>query len=360
MNGRPSPVPWPATAVLRGPGDAGPLQPLLDGDGVTDVLVNGPASVWVDRGAGLQRVDVRFDGEEAVRALAVRLAGVGGRRLDAASPWVDARLPGGVRLHAVLPPLAPEGACLSLRVLRDRGIGLDELTGGAGAAQLLRTVVAARLAFVVSGGTGTGKTTLLSALLSCCDPADRLVLVEDAGELRPRLPHVVRLETKPANVEGSGDVGLRELVRLALRMRPDRLVVGEVRGPEVADLLLALNTGHEGGATTLHANSSSDVPARLEALGALAGMDRVAVHAQVAAALRVIVHVRREGTRRRVSEVGVLASAPTGGAPGPGGLAARGAVLVDAAGRLHAGPAAAELAVLLQERGQSPPAPLPA
>jgi len=344
--GRPRPAavaPDPA-GVLPGLGDAGPLQPLLDTEGVTDVLVNGPSSVWVDRGEGLEEAPVRLAGEEAVRALAVRLAALGGRRLDAASPFVDARLPGGVRLHAVLPPLSPGGTLLSLRVLRDRGLGLADLAGPL--AGLLRAVVAARLAFVVTGGTGSGKTTLLSALLSCADPRERVVLVEDAGELRPRLPHVVRLEARAANVEGAGGLGLPVLVRQALRMRPDRLVVGEVRGAEVADLLLALNTGHEGGATTLHANGVADVPARLEALGALAGLGRAALHSQVAAALHVAVHVERRGSTRRVAAVGVFDR--TGDV----------AVVVPAAtasgNGLAAGSGASALRALLAARGVAP------
>jgi len=336
--------------VLTGPGDAGLLQPLLDAEGVTDVLVNGPDTVWVDRGDGLERAAVRFPTEEAVRALAVRLAAAGGRRLDAASPWVDARLPGGVRMHAVLPPLAPEGVCLSLRVLRDPGLGLDELVGSRPAAEVLLAVIAARLALVVTGGTGTGKTTLLSAMLSCCDPRDRVVLVEDAAELRPRLPHVVRLEARPPNVEGAGGVGLRDLVRQALRMRPDRLVVGEVRGAEVAELLLALNTGHEGGATTLHANGPGDVVARLEALGALAGLGREALHAQVGAALRVVVHVRRSGRRRHLAAVGVVE-------PGAGGLLHVLPALALRSGTPAAtGPGAAVLVRLLADRDVPAPA----
>ena len=291
---------------------AGPLGPLLADAGVTDVLVNGPGQVWVDRGSGLERAAVRFADEAAVRRLAQRLAAGAGRRLDDAQPWVDARLPGGVRLHAVLPPVSPDGTCLSLRVLRRRTFSLPELVA-AGALPpdgvgLLEDLVGARAAFLVTGGTGTGKTTLLAALLSQCDPLDRLVLVEDASELAPDHPHVVRLEGRPPNVEGAGAVTLRDLVRQALRMRPDRLVVGEVRGAEVVDLLAALNTGHEGGCGTLHANSAADVPARLEALAVTAGLAREAVHSQVAAALNLVVHlVRDRGTgRRRVAELCVL------------------------------------------------------
>jgi pilus assembly protein CpaF len=289
---------------------AGPLEPLLRAPDVTDVLVNGPADVWVDRGAGLERTDLRFADEDAVRRLAVRLAAAAGRRLDDGVPWVDAGLPDGTRLHAVLPPVADAGTCLSLRVLRRCSLTVADLAA-AGAFPgecegILRGLVAARVAFLVTGGTGSGKTTLLSALLGLVPPSDRLVICEDAPELAPRHPHVVRLVGRPANVEGAGEVTLRDLVRQALRMRPDRVVVGEVRGAEVVDLLAAFNTGHEGGTGTLHANRPAEVPARLEALGVAAGMDRAAVHSQAAAGLHAVVHLRRTPTGRRVEEIGVL------------------------------------------------------
>jgi pilus assembly protein CpaF len=288
---------------------AGPLAPLLADPLVTDVLVNGPADVWVDRGDGLERASVRFADDAAVRRLAVRLVAPTGRRLDDAQPWVDARLADGVRLHAILPPVSSGGTSLSLRVPRRRAFSLDELVDAGTVpptgAVLLARLVASQQAFLVSGGTGTGKTTLLSALLSLADPTHRVLLVEDAGELLPDHPHVVRLEARPPNAEGAGQVTLRDLVRNALRMRPDRLVVGEVRGAEVVDLLAALNTGHEGGCGTVHANSAGDVPARLEALAASAGLGREALHSQLASALKVVVHLVR-GSRRRVAEVCVL------------------------------------------------------
>jgi pilus assembly protein CpaF len=289
---------------------AGPLESLLRLPGVTDVLVNGPDQVWMDRGEGLELTPVRFDDDDAVRRLAVRLAASAGRRLDDAAPWVDAGLPDGTRLHAVLAPVSGSGTCLSLRVLRRCSLSLDELgalgTLPGNSGPLVRALVARRLAFLVTGGTGSGKTTLLSALLGESDPADRLVLCEDAAELTPAHRHVVRLLTRPPNVEGVGQVTLRDLVRQALRMRPDRLVVGEVRGAEVADLLAALNTGHDGGCGTLHANRPAEVPARLEALGVAAGLDRAAVHSQAAAALSVVVHLRRGPAGRRVDELGVV------------------------------------------------------
>ncbi|MFP8944314.1 TadA family conjugal transfer-associated ATPase [Streptomyces fenghuangensis] len=290
---------------------AGPLEPLLAEPEVTDVLVTAPDEVWVDRGGGVERTAVRFPDAAAVRRLAQRLATSAGRRLDDAHPWVDARLPDGTRLHAVLPPVAVGCTCLSLRVARPRAFALPELVAAGtvppGGEALLGAVLDARLSFLVSGGTGSGKTTLLSSLLGLVGPRERIVLAEDSAELRPDHPHVVRLETRPANQEGVGRVTLRDLVRQALRMRPDRLVVGEVRGAEVTDLLAALNTGHEGGCGTVHANAAADVPARLEALGTTAGLDRTALHSQLAAALSVVVHlVRDRRGRRRIAEIHVL------------------------------------------------------
>ena len=295
---------------------AGALEPLLRDPDTTDVLVTGPTEVWLDGPAGLRRTDIRFSGEDAVRRLAQRLALTAGRRLDDAQPFVDAWLPGTgphgrIRLHAVLPPLAADGTCLSLRVLRPATHDLAALhalgTFDHSTAALLTAIVKARLAFLVVGGTGTGKTTLLAALLGSVPPTERIICVEDAGELQPRHPQVVRLVARPPNVEGVGEVTVRELVRQALRMRPDRLVVGEVRGAEVCELLAALNTGHDGGAGTLHANSPAEVPARLEALAALGGLSRPALHSQLAAALQVVVHVRRDGDgHRELAEIGVV------------------------------------------------------
>ncbi|MGA5409491.1 TadA family conjugal transfer-associated ATPase [Streptomyces lavendulocolor] len=289
----------------------GPLEPLLADPAVTDVLVSAPDRVWVDQGAGLELSGVAFPDAAAVRRLAQRLAAVAGRRLDDARPWVDARLPDGTRMHAVLPPVAVGSTCLSLRVVRPRAFSLRELSEAGtvppGGDQVLRALVEARVSYLVSGGTGSGKTTLLSTLLGLVGERERIVLAEDSAELRPDHPHVVRLEARPPNQEGAGRVTLRDLVRQALRMRPDRLVVGEVRGAEVTDLLAALNTGHEGGCGTVHANTAGDVPARLEALGTAAGLDRAALHSQVAAGLSVVVHLARDRAgRRRVAEVHVL------------------------------------------------------
>ncbi len=291
-------------ALRRDVVGAGPLEPLLRLAGVTDVLVNGPDQVYVDRGGGLERTDVTFPDDESVRRLAQRLAASGGRRLDDATPHVDVRLADGTRFHAVLAPLARPGTLVSLRVPHQRVLDIDELvTAGTlteHGARLLRRVVARRLAFLVSGGTGSGKTTLLNSLLSLAPPGERLVLVEDASELRPDHPHVVALEARPPNVEGVGEVGLHTLVRQALRMRPDRLVVGEVRGAEVVELMAALNTGHEGGCGTIHANSARDVPARVEALALAAGLGREAAHSQFLAGVDAVLHLGRDQDGRRV------------------------------------------------------------
>ncbi|GAA1507064.1 TadA family conjugal transfer-associated ATPase [Streptomyces albidochromogenes] len=295
----------------------GTLEPLLADPSVTDVLVSAPDRVWVDRGGGLELTPVSFADAAAVRRLAQRLAAAAGRRLDDARPWVDARLPDGTRMHAVLPPVAVGCTCLSLRVVRPKAFSPAELVAAGtvppGGEAVLRALVEARLSYLVSGGTGTGKTTLLSTLLGLVGERERIVLAEDSAELRPDHPHVVRLESRPPNQEGAGQVTLRDLVRQALRMRPDRLVVGEVRGAEVTELLAALNTGHEGGCGTVHANAAADVPARLEALGAAAGLDRAALHSQLAAALGVVVHLARgPGGSRRVAEVHVLERDPAG------------------------------------------------
>ncbi|NEN79071.1 TadA family conjugal transfer-associated ATPase [Nocardioides zeae] len=325
---------------------AGPLDPLLLRPGVSDVLVNGPTEVYVDVGRGLELTDVRFTDEAAVRRLAQRLAAQAGRRLDDAVPHVDARLADGTRFHAVLAPVARPGTLVSLRVPPRGRFGLEDLeargaVSGPGA-RLLRRVVAQRLAFLVSGGTGTGKTTLLGALLGLVPAAERIVVVEDASELRPAHPHVVALEARPPNVEGAGEVTVRTLVRQALRMRPDRLVVGEVRGGEVVDLLAALNTGHEGGCGTIHANGAGDVVARIEALAQAAGLSRAAAHAQVAAALDVVVHVARgRDGRRRLAQVAVPVRRDDGL------VETRVAVAFDAAGRLVEHEGAERLALLL-------------
>ncbi|MCW2523641.1 MAG: hypothetical protein JWO63_1976, partial [Frankiales bacterium] len=291
-------------ADLRG---AGPLEPLLELPGITDVLVNGPTEVYLDRGAGLERSAVRFGDDAAVRALAVRLASQAGRRLDDAMPYVDASLPDGTRLHALLRPLVAHPV-ICLRVLRRRRMSLTDLVEAGmmarPVAELLRAVVAARLTTLISGGTGTGKTTLLGALLSEIAPTERILTIEDAAELVTEHPHVVALLARSANVEGAGAVSLGELVRQSLRMRADRIVVGEFRGAEIVELLAALNTGHAGGAATVHANSVADVPARLVALAALGGMTDRVLAAQASSALDLVVQLgRRPDGSRHVREI---------------------------------------------------------
>ncbi len=323
----------------------GPLEVLLGDPEVSDVLVNAPEEVWVDRGTGLERAGVRFRDEAAVRRLAQRLAASAGRRLDLARPTVDARLGGGVRLHAVLPPVSSAGTLLSLRVLRRRAFDLPELvvrgTVARGLDDVLVALVRARASFLVTGGTGSGKTTLLATLLSLVPAAERVVLVEDSGELAPDHPHVVRLEARTANVEGAGAVDLRALVREALRMRPDRIVVGEVRGAEVVELLAALNTGHDGGAGTVHASAAEVLPARLEALGLAGGLPREALHSQLAAAVQAVVHLARDAAgTRQVRSIGVLSRGADGLCRVIPGVSATDGTLVE-------GPGAAELSRLL-------------
>src|SRR5690606_19609302 len=281
------------TAQLRDHVDGlGPLQALAV-PGVTDLLVNDDGSVWVDVADGLHRTALRL-GPAQARELAVRLATSGGRRLDDAVPWVDAHLPSGIRFHAVLPPLSPGGAIISLRLPAAQRLDLADLQAlGAftpAARAVLDAIVAARVPFLVTGGTGTGKSTLLAAMLATAPPTERLVVVEDVLELAIDHPQVVHLQSRHPNSVGAGAAALTALVRQSLRMRPDRIVLGECRGAEVRELLQALNTGHEGGCGTVHANTAADVPARLEALGALGGLDRSALATQFASALQVVVH----------------------------------------------------------------------
>ncbi len=286
-----------------------PLAAYLDDPDVTDVFVNGASGLFVDRGTGPVAVARWHAGEDEVRDLAVTLIGLGGRHIDDATPCVDVRLDGGLRVHAVLPPVAAAGTAISIRVPRLERPRLSELEAAgmfdASTRQHLDEAVAGRMNILVTGAAGAGKTTLLAALLAQAPAHERIVTIEDVAELGIDHPHHVRLEARQPNLEGAGAIGMARLVREALRMRPDRLVVGECRGEEVRELLTALNTGHDGGAGTLHANSLSDVPARLEALGALAGLADAALARQVTSAIGVILHVERaaDGTRRLV-EVG--------------------------------------------------------
>lgn len=334
-------------ALRRDSRGAGPLEPLLRQPDVTDVVVNGPDQVFIDRGRGLESVALRFPSDDHVRRLAVRLAAMVGRRLDDGQPFVDARLPDGTRVHAVLASVAHPGTCLSLRVPSRVQLSLNDwVDRGSLTAQgvaVLRGLVSRKRAFLVSGGTGTGKTTLLASMLAEVPTSERLVIVEDSRELNPAHPHCVRMEGRPANAEGIGAITLTDLVRHALRMRPDRLIVGEVRGAELRDLLAALNTGHEGGCGTIHANSATSVPARLEALGALGGLSRHALHAQAAAALDAVIHIRRSaGGHRFIEHIGVVAS------NAEGLVEVNPAFSFDDRGDTTIGPAAEELARLIQ------------
>jgi pilus assembly protein CpaF len=296
----------------------GPLEALLRRPGVTDVMANGPHEVWVEQDGVLRRADVAFaDADALLRAVRRAVAGQGGR-LDASRPFVDARLPDGSRLHAVGDPITGCGPVVTLRRFDRRALGWDELAAGgavpAPAADLLRAAVADRRAIVVCGRTGTGKTTLLQRLLSDVPADQRVVLIEDAPELRPTTAHLVRLATRPPSAEGAGEVDVAALVRQALRMRPDRIVVGEVRGEEVADVLQALVTGHEGCMTTVHASSADEALIRLEGMALRAGIPLAAAQVQLASALDVVVALDRGPDGRRgvveVAEVRAAGRAP--------------------------------------------------
>ncbi|MGW9627627.1 TadA family conjugal transfer-associated ATPase [Microbacterium sp. NPDC055521] len=276
---------------------------------VTDIFVNGADGLYVDRGRGAERVPAWRASEREVRDLAVALVAAGGRHLDDQSPCVDVRLASAIRVHAVLAPVSVNGTALSVRIPRVLGADLDALaaTGTFTGAQRawLAKLVRDRANVLITGGTGTGKTTLLAALLSHVGAGERIVTIEDVAELRPRHPHHISLEARQANLEGAGRITLAMLVRESLRMRPDRLVVGECRGEEVRELLTALNTGHDGGAGTLHASGLADVPARMEALGALAGMDATALARQVVSAFTIVLHLERSTDgRRRIAHAG--------------------------------------------------------
>lgn len=297
----------PAARRLRDAEAFGPLAPYVADDSVTDIFVNGASGLFVDRGSGAERVADWRASEREVHDLATDLVGFGGRHVDDSAPLVDVRMPGGARVHVALSPIATGGTAISIRVPRLADVDLDGLgAGGAfppAAREWLGSLVARRANVLVTGGAGCGKTTLLSALLGAAPRHERIITIEDVAELRLNHPHHISLEARQANREGAGAIGLARLVRESLRMRPDRIVVGECRGEEIRDLLTALNTGHDGGAGTLHANGLADVPARLEALGALAGWDDHAVARQAASAFDVVLHLARDaaGDRRLVA-----------------------------------------------------------
>jgi pilus assembly protein CpaF len=289
----------------------GPLAPYLLRGGVTDLFINGAGELWADGGQrGLRRLEGWRADEAATRDLAVRLIARGGRHIDESTPFMDVRLEGGVRVHAVLPPVSTGGTLLSIRIPIPTQPRLPDLVAARSVSPhqqaVLERAIANRTNLLITGAGGSGKTTLLAALLSHAPPDERLVVIEDVAELRIRHPHVVGLETRQPNLEGAGGVDLRRLVREALRMRPDRLVLGECRGAEVQDLLGALNTGHDGGAGTLHANSLADVAARLEALGSMAGLGDLALARQAVSAIGLVVHLERVDGMRRIAGFGRL------------------------------------------------------
>jgi pilus assembly protein CpaF len=303
--------------IVRDTIGLGPLEELLADPAVEEVMVNGPESVYVERGGMIEATGVRFGDEEELRNAIERILAPLGRRIDELSPMVDARLADGSRVNVVIPPLAIDGPALSIRRFgaeRPSPQRLVELgTLSQAQCELLEAAVAARRSVLVSGGTGSGKTTLLNALSSFIAPGERVVTIEDAAELRLQQPHVVRLESRPASVEGRGEVTVRDLLRNALRMRPDRVVIGEVRGPEALDLLTALNTGHDGALSTVHANSPVDALGRLETLALMAGLGlpHEAIAEQVQRGIDLVVHLERhaDGSRRVVEIAEVVRAA---------------------------------------------------
>ncbi|ARU15040.1 CpaF family protein [Croceicoccus marinus] len=287
----------------------GPLEPLLKDDSITDILVNGPDIVFVERNGLLERAPTEFQNDKHLMRIIQKIVSAVGRRIDESSPFVDARLADGSRVNAIVSPLAVDGSLLSIRKFAKKRIGIDRLielgSVPEAMAQVLRAVVASRRNVLISGGTGSGKTTLLNAMSSYIDPRERIVTIEDSAELQLQQEHVARLETRPPNVEGKGEVTQRELVKNALRMRPDRIIVGEVRAGEAFDMLQAMNTGHDGSMTTVHANTPRDALSRLEQMIGMSGIDMPprSARAQIASAINVVVQVGRlaDGRRRVLS-----------------------------------------------------------
>jgi pilus assembly protein CpaF len=307
--------------IIRDTAGLGPLDDLISDPDVEEVMVNGPSQVYVERSGRIEQTSVRFEDEGALRHAIERILAPLGRRVDELSPMVDARLADGSRVNVVIPPLAVDGPVIAIRRFGaerpgpDRLVDLGTLTPRM--RDLLRDAVSGRRSILVSGGTGSGKTTLLNALSSFISPGERVVTIEDAAELRLQQRHVVRLESRPASVEGRGEVTVRDLLRNALRMRPDRIVIGEVRGAEALDLLTALNSGHEGALSTVHANSPVDALRRIETLALMAdvGLPHLAIREQLQRGLDVVVHLeRRLDGRRQVVEISeVLRTAGTTG-----------------------------------------------
>ncbi len=305
--------------ILRDTVGLGPLEELLADPEVEEVMVNGPAQVYVERGGRIERTDVSFESGRALRDAIERILAPLGRRVDELSPMADARLADGSRVNVIIPPLAVDGPALSIRRFTAARPDPDELVASGTLTAELRKLLAAavrrRRSLLISGGTGSGKTTLLNALSSYIDAQERVVTIEDAAELRLRQPHIVRLESRPASVEGRGEVTIRDLLRNALRMRPDRIVIGEVRGPEALDLLTALNTGHDGALSTVHANSPEDALRRIETLALMAGigLPHKAIQEQVRRGIELVVHLARDADGgRQVVAVGEVAATAGG------------------------------------------------
>ena len=284
----------------------GPIERLLSDDSVTEIMVNGPFDVWVERQGRLYQTTVRFNDDSHLRRIINKMVAQVGRRIDESSPMVDARLPDGSRVNAVIPPLSLSGPLVTIRKFSNKRLDLNELirlgTLNTETVDFLQRCILAELNILISGGTGTGKTTLLNALSQAISDSERIVTIEDAAELQLKQNHVLRLEARPKNIEGQGEITIRQLVRNALRMRPDRIIVGEVRGAESLDMLQAMNTGHDGSLTTVHANAPRDALARIETMVLMAGYDLPirAIRQQVASALDLIIHLERleDGTRR--------------------------------------------------------------
>jgi len=291
----------------------GPLESLVRDEEISEIMVNGPRCVYVERGGRIHPCDIHLEGNEEIRRIIDRIIGPLGLHVDEASPYIDARLPDGSRVNVILPPLSVLGPVLTIRKFRRRPFSVEELVNSGALtddqAALLAQAVRDKRNVIISGGTGTGKTTLLNTFSSCIGEGERIITLEDAAELRLQQPHVIPLETRPANLEGKGEVTLRDLLRNALRMRPDRIIIGEVRGAEALDLLQALNTGHRGSMTTVHANSPVDALSRLEtmALTAGVGLPARAVREQIAQAVDILAHLEREASGGRwVSEIAVM------------------------------------------------------
>lgn len=282
---------------------------MLSNPNITDILVNGHKEVWIDQGQGLEKTKLTFLNEESVRSLAQRLALSNGRRLDQSQPYVDAQLSKTIRLHAVLNPIANPGTVISLRIHRPQILSLDDLvineTIKTSQKDFLIELIKNQKSFAICGGTGSGKTTLLNSLLSEVNRNQRILIIEDSRELNPQHPHAVSLEGRPANIEGMGLITMKDLIKQSLRMRADRLIVGEVRGAEVIDWLSALNTGHTGSAGTIHANSIHEVIIRFESLGLMAGLSKEAIHSQLRTALNYVIQIERNSDgKRQVKAIG--------------------------------------------------------